>query len=349
MCILEIIKVSIAESTEGSILAEDVFGLNGTLLVVKDTVINGYIISRLAEMGVESVRLYKQEIYNESGGQAYLLFADTYAETVKGVREALHELVAGKPAALAKIVSLTEKILHCPVQAEIVAKCLQDIRDADEYTYTHSVNTAFYSMMIGKWMKLPDGEVRKLVEASLLHDIGKLRIPGDILNKHGILTRDEYEIIKQHTVIGYGIVSDYEEIDTQVKMAVLLHHERVDQSGYPFNAPPECISGYAKMIAVADVFDAMTSDRVYKKRATPFEAFEMFVTVGVGIFDTTVMNAFLRNLSTYYVGANVLLNNGDRGEIVYVPPQDITCPIVRTGTGFLDLSREEGLKIKSML
>ncbi len=130
---------------------------------------------------------------------------------------------------------------------------------------------------------------------------------------------------------------------------MLLHHERIDGSGYPFGYSNVSISLLAKIVSVADVYDAMTQNRVYKKKATPFDAFEMFLTIGESIFDTTVLNAFLKNMATFFVGANVILSSGDTGQIVYVPPQNILSPIISVGSKYINLSQESSVKILSML
>jgi HD-GYP domain-containing protein (c-di-GMP phosphodiesterase class II) len=139
------------------------------------------------------------------------------------------------------------------------------------------------------------------------------------------------------------------EIDNEIKKAVLLHHERIDGSGYPYHYYYENLDLFSKVVAIADVFDAMTSDRVYKGRSTPFEVFDMFRTTGIGIFDTKILNIFLNKLAGYLIGSKVLLNTGRTGEIVFIPLQNITYPIVKVESEFYDLAQEDEIKIVSML
>ncbi len=134
-----------------------------------------------------------------------------------------------------------------------------------------------------------------------------------------------------------------------MKYAVLSHHERIDGSGYPSRLDGDSIELYAKIIAVADVYDAMTQNRVYKNKVSPFETFQMLLTIGLSAFDTTVLSAFLKHLSVAYTGANVLLSNGDMGEIVYIPPQDIINPVVSVGKILIDLSMEKDLRVMMMI
>jgi putative nucleotidyltransferase with HDIG domain len=215
----------------------------------------------------------------------------------------------------------------------------------DGYTYTHSINTAFYAMLIAKWLKLPGKNIREVIEAGLLHDIGKAKVPERILNKPGPLTKDEYDEMKKHPVYGYSILDDEKSVSISVKKAVLSHHERLDGSGYPNGVSNDSLSLYTKILGIADVFDAITSDRIYKKRSTPFDAFSVFTSIGIRGFDMTIVNTFLNNIVSYYVGANVLLNNGYKGRIVYIPPYDIVNPVVDIKSNFIDLSKRSWLKI----
>jgi putative nucleotidyltransferase with HDIG domain len=187
-----------------------------------------------------------------------------------------------------------------------------------------------------------------LFTAAVFHDIGKTKIPIEILNKKARLSDEEFEIIRKHALYGYEMIKSTGCIPNDVCKAVLLHHEHEDKSGYPFGFGGGQLGLYEKILAVADVYDAMTSDRVYKKRATPFEVFEMFKTVGIGIFDIDVLNVFLKNISTYYTGMKVLLSNGETGEIAYVPPHDITNPIVVVNANYIDPA-QQNIKIISML
>lgn len=331
----------------GDVLAEDVLIKNGVTLVSKGTIINDFIRIKLIGMEVPEIYIIEKDDRSETEYQ-YIAVENNYFENIAAVKEILNDLTSGKKLNCEKVFDLSNSI-YCGLDIGYqTIRCLNKVRSADEYTYSHCVNTAFYSMLIGKWFGLPDCEIKKLIQSGLLHDIGKSSIPSGILNKKGILTKEEYELIKKHTILGYEMVIDLEEIDQEVKRAVLLHHERVNCTGYPFNASPDCVGLCARIVGVADVFDAMTSERIYKKRSTPFEAFEMFKTVGIGIFDTDVLNVFLKNISTYYTGMKVLLSNGDTGEIAYVPPHDITNPIVVVNANYIDPAQQD-IKILSML
>jgi putative nucleotidyltransferase with HDIG domain len=345
------IMVSANDCNVGDILAEDVINDKGITLVAQNTVVNQFIKDKLIELQIPCIRLYHTaEMMPLSENEVtFKAIKETYKEVVLNLKGVLNDLVAGCKMDYEKIVGISKTMIGGMKESSHIIKCLTEIKASDEYTYTHCVDVALYSMLIAKWLDLPELSIQEVIRAGLLHDIGKVKIPDEILNKNGELTPEEFEVIKNHPVYGYDFIKDISNISEGIKMAVLLHHERIDGSGYPFGYMGSSINLLAKIVSVADVYDAMTQNRVYKKNASPFDAFQMFLTIGITTFDMTVINAFLRNLAPFYVGANVMLSNGETGEIVYVPPQDIISPIIKVGSKYIDLSRECSLKILSLL
>jgi HD-GYP domain-containing protein (c-di-GMP phosphodiesterase class II) len=219
-----------------------------------------------------------------------------------------------------------------------IVKVLNEEKEFDEYTYTHSINVGIYSMLIGRWMKLGQDEIHNLMIAGLLHDVGKTKIPYNVLNKTGKLTDKEFELLKNHPEFGYDILLEQRALSEDICQAVLLHHERIDGSGYPYHIRGDEIGLYAKIVAIADVYDAITTNRVYKSKRTPFEAFKIFMTEEVKNLDPLIVHTFITNISTHYVGMKVLLNTGEVGKIVYIPPQSVSNPIVDLNHDYIDLS-----------
>lgn len=340
------IYLAITHCTENDITAADIVGEDGSLLVAKDTCLSRYIIERLKELGISYIRIYDDTTdCMDQRDILYMKHSCNYKESVLCIKQIINSISCGEKLDYKRVIDVADLIFSGVKGYSYIVKCMTEVRNADEYTYNHCVNTAFYSMMIGKWLGLCEDDIRKLILAGLLHDIGKAKIPKQILNKKGKLTPEEFEQIKKHTIYGYDMLNEIDNLDLEVKRAALMHHERIDRSGYPFNAAPDKVGLYAKIVAIADVFDAMTSERVYKERSTPFAAFEMFKSIGIGCFDTKALNAFLNNLPKYYIGSNVELSNGVKGEIVYIPPHDILNPVVKTDNGYIDLSLEGNLKI----
>jgi len=345
------VRVPVSCCYIGDILADDVNNDRGTTLVRKDTILNQYIKDKLIEMGISSVWKYQpvKLLPDQDRDVKYNVIKENYTEVVLSVKRVLNELAAGGKIDYEKIVDVSKSVLSTINESSSVVRCLAEIKSADEYTYTHCVNTAFYSMLIAKWLNLPEYKIHEAIQAGLLHDIGKVKIPDEILNKKGKLTVEEYEVMKKHSIYGYDLIKNISEFSEGIKNAILMHHERLDGSGYPYGICGDSIGLSARIIAVADVYDAMTRDRVYKKKATPFEVFQMFLTTGIVIFDTSVLKTFLNNLPSYFIGTTVELNNGEVGEIVYIPPRDIVSPVVRVAKRYYDLSNINDLKVLSIV
>jgi len=337
-------RVATEDCKIGDILARDYYNGFGAALIRENAVITGYIKRMLIENGIIQV-----EVYYKTVEDIDFIIRKNYLNNVTEIKGILNDLSAGKKLNYDKVLNVSEAVYFGVDVGYHTIRVLAQVQGIDNYTYTHSINTAFYSMLIGKWLGLPESEIKRVIQCGLLHDIGKVKVPSEVLNKRGVLTREEFEVMKKHTILGFAMLDDIDCFDSRIRKAVLLHHERTDRSGYPLNASPDCVGLYSRILAVADVYDSMTSDRVYKERVTPFDAFEMFKTVGLGLFDIKIINVFLNNIATYYTGVKVLLTNGEQGEIVYVPPQDILYPIVFTGKEYLDLAMYSGLKIKKII
>ena len=342
-------KILIRDCREGDILAADVLNENGVKLLAGDTVINPYIKKRLQDFGVSAVQVYDPPLISKEKKFQYKRLLENYRDSVMLVKGMIHDLARGKTLDYGKVVDISNIIYDHIDDNDIVFRCLNQIRSSDEYTYSHSVNTSFYAMLISKWLGCSEEEIKKAIQAGFLHDIGKAKTPLEILNKNGPLTPSEFSVIKKHPVYGYYILMENRHVDADIKQAVLLHHERFDCTGYPFSIPANRTSLLSRIVSVADVYDAMTSDRVYKKKATPFQAFEMFFTSGAHCFDANVAQTFLGHISTYLMGCDVLLSTGEKGKIVLIPPQNILFPIVEVDSIYIDLAARRDIQIKSLL
>lgn len=231
-----------------------------------------------------------------------------------------------------------------------VTDCLQMMPHEEDYLYHHSVDVGIIAGCLSFWMGRNYHEIEETILGALLHDIGKALIPLKVLNKPGSLTDEEMHLVRFHSLRGYKFLKQYGDFSQSVLLCALQHHERIDGSGYPMAVKGDKIHPYAKLIAIADVFDAMTSVRSYGKRATPYEAVEIMKREMVGKLDYEVCSVFLDKLSQRFVGDIVQLSNGQRGEVVFLNPHDCTRPIVRTRDGeFVDLDKLRDLSINKML
>lgn len=343
-------KILLFNCKPGMILAEDII-CNGLKLASKNTILNSYIIDKLISLGEYSAQIYvsgENNSLGKSNMDKIKEFEEDYDISIFNIKELIRGLITTNKMNSESISKISKSIIKYLDEPNIIIKCLVALNKADEYTYTHCINVAIYSMLIAKWMNLSSGTVKEIIESGLLHDIGKIKIDNEILNKPGQLTREEFDEIKKHTILGYDIINDYDYFSRSIKDAILMHHERIDGSGYPFGKLGIDITLNAKIVAAADTFDAMISNRVYKKGVTPLKIFQMFLTEGVKLYDTSVIFTLLENISPYYIGMKVKLEDGRMGEIMYIPPNDMLSPIVKINDELIDFSRRTDLDISDI-
>lgn len=333
--------IDLFDCKNGDILADDITSKFGTALVIKDSIMNGYIKQKLLDIGVKSVSIYQTNVKSQhSFGVSHADFNNEYYRSLETIREVIINLAAGKGLDFQKIKSVSNTLYKYVISDPNIALNLAELKQYDESTYSHCLNVSVYAALLGKWLNLTISEIKNIIQAGILHDIGKTRISKNILNKKGRLLPDEYETIKDHTTSGYNMVQDIDAIPDEVKKAVLLHHERTDGSGYPFGYKTENLNLFSRAVAIVDVYDAIISDRVYKCRSTPFKAFEWLLGPGLSTFDVSLLSMFCKNISCSYVGAGVMLENGASGEIVHIPPHDISKPIIKVNSSYIDLSKQ---------
>lgn len=296
--------ISVKEAEPGMQLAYDLFDSFGRTLISANTALTPKSLEKVKKLGIDGVYIEDKLAQGididgiispllKSKGMACVKDAD-----VNGCKDVANSIVD----------SLLSK--------NHVSLDLTDLRTFDDYTYSHSVNVAVLSSVIGLGLQLPEKDLINLVLAGLLHDIGKLSIPPEILNKPGRLTHDEYMIMKNHAIYSYEKIKGRMDISAQIKQAVLYHHENIDGSGYPNGVDESSLSLYARILHVADVYDALVSKRPYKEPYSPYEATEYLMGGCGAMFDQMVVSAFLRYVPIYPKGTEVLLSNKKRA-IIY--------------------------------
>lgn len=189
------------------------------------------------------------------------------------------------------------------------------LKVSDEYTFKHSVDVATMAMIVAKKLGMSREEVYDIGIAGLLHDIGKSKIPSELLNKPETLTDEEFEIMKQHSVYSYRMIQDNKEIKDSVKLAVLQHHEKINGNGYPLGVEADKICAFAKILTVVDIYDALVTSRPYKEEFSPRDAVEMLMAMTAEL-DIVSLRGFLRSVILYPVGTTVGLSNGERARVV---------------------------------
>jgi putative nucleotidyltransferase with HDIG domain len=219
------------------------------------------------------------------------------------------------------------------------------VRFSEDSIYSHCLNVALEVCVLGRWLKLDNQTLNELTNAALLHDIGKTEVNTAVLNKKGKLTPEEFEEIKKHTIIGNSILKNA-GFGISIRNAALQHHERNDGSGYPRNLTGDEIDDFASMIALIDVYDAMTSPRPQRAPLCSFEVIEEFEKIGLEKYNTKYLLTFLTHLAGMHHNTMVMLDDGTSGRVVYINQSKLSRPIIEKEDGeVVDLSREPNRRI----
>lgn len=228
---------------------------------------------------------------------------------------------------------------------------IYNMRTMTDSVYSHCLNVALISRMIGRWLKFDRHDLDVLTLAGLIHDIGKLLIPADVLNKPGALTDEEFAMIKQHPKLGFDLLKNQPNLDDRIKKSALMHHERCDGSGYPTGLTEDFIDNFAMIVAIADVYDAMTAARAYRSPLCPFQVISNFENDGFQKYHPQYILTFLKQIATTYQSNRVMLSDGRGCKIVMLNPNALSRPVVQFDDNTcLDLSTEsKELYIKAVL
>jgi len=304
----------------GSVLAKSIVNEREQVLLQEGVVLTERLIKRLRELGVSLayIKDHENEVSELESAVSEVLrkktkkiIQDTYTKMSR------QETVAGSSLVLEsaskEYIELMRTILDEVREQEALLDLISDIFIVDDYIFTHSFNVTLYSVAIGLKLHLPIKQLETLGLGALLHDVGKLKVPRDILLKPGKLTEEEFEEIKRHADYGYTILKEVKTIPLIVAHCAYQHHERLDGTGYPRGLKEDEIQYLAKIIAVADVFDAVTSNRVYRKAMLPHEGLEILYAGCGRLFDLKIVEAFRSAVAVYPVGLTVELSNNTIG------------------------------------
>lgn len=226
---------------------------------------------------------------------------------------------------------------------------IQQMHSLNDSVYAHCINVALICRMIGRWLHMEPYDLDTLTCCGLLHDVGKLMIPGEILNKPGKLTDEEFAIIKSHPRYGYEMLRN-QNIDSHIVKSALMHHERYDGSGYPYGLSGELLDDFAMIVAIADVYDAMTAARSYRVPLSPFQVIANFEKDGFQKYHTKYIYIFLQRIASTYQNNRIMLSDGRACKIVMINQNSFSRPIVCFDNGeYLDLSTQTELQITRIL
>jgi putative nucleotidyltransferase with HDIG domain len=235
---------------------------------------------------------------------------DLYAKTVKILKNVMNDVRTGKLLNKDAISSISKKMLEITKYNKNLLSSVAKLKSYDEYTFEHSINVGIFASSLAKHIGLPEQEVEILTLSGILHDTGKMLVPSEILNKPGKLTDEEFKIMKSHVIKGYDYLLK-QGFDKEPLKIVIEHHERYDGSGYPYGLSDKDISLHGKIGAVVDIYDAITSDRVYHKGMQAAKALKLMFNWSDSHIDKKVFEFFVTHIGIYPVGTLLMLNTNE--------------------------------------
>ena len=368
-------RIKTSKLVPGMITAEDVFNYSNQLILPRGLKLTDQIITKLEfysilyvnveepeedeappaptqseiEKVIEQDKLsYSQKI---TQSESYIKFRKNFVQEVSQIKDSINDMVTQNTPINTDV--LLKEVDHLVTldtasTSYSVFDMLHNMREFNDATFVHCLNVSLICTVFARWLKLPEEDVRLASLCGLLHDIGKLKIPEEILTKPSRLTEEEYNIIKKHTIEGYNILKK-QKINEHIKNAALMHHEKYDGTGYPLGLKAKKIDFFARLVAIADVYDATTSARVYRGPLCPFKVIELFEQEGFDKYDAQMIIVFLENIVNTYMNNQVRLSNGQIGEIVFINKMHLAFPMVKCGDEFVDLSIDKKIHIEAII
>ncbi|MFC5653209.1 HD-GYP domain-containing protein [Paenibacillus solisilvae] len=273
---------------------------------------------------------------------------DQYDRTVALLKGVSNQVMSGMGNSILEIRNQLEALLSHIQEYKILTFSPSSVKNED-YLYHKSVMSAMSCYMLAQWNDFPKKDWIPAALAGLLHDIGNAKIDRAILNKPTKLTAEEAEEMKRHTVLGYQILLKVTAINEGVKLAALQHHERVDGSGYPLGVVSAKIHPYAKLVAISDIFNAMTMKRIYRKATSPYMVLEQIQQDSFGKLEPAYVQTFIDKVTQFHNGTIVRLSDDRIGEIVFSDRNYPTRPWVSINGTIVNLSIERQLYIEEIM
>lgn len=356
---MQICEIRISEIKDGMIAAKDVYTDTNELVITVNTVLNSKIVQRLKQYGIYRISVFKEEkkehVHETSREEKikksmeFAQFKRSFDNTVIGLRGTFSRILENSDTdGVAQLTEQVDKIMQKSDGSYSVFDMLNCMREYDDVTFAHSISVSILCNLIAGWLKLPESDIYILTMSGMLHDIGKLQIPNEIISKPGKLTANEFQIVQQHPKLGYQILSKL-DLSEHVKYAALMHHERCDGKGYPMQIGENKIDYFSKIVMLADVYDAMTADRSYRKGMCPFDALDIMLDDGFEKYDPGLLMLFAEKTMQSYIRAKILLSDDREGEIIALNRNAWTRPLVLVKDEFIDLSKDKSRKIAKIV
>ncbi|KWX85820.1 histidine kinase [Paenibacillus riograndensis] len=325
--------VSVNRLQAGMKLGKKIYNDEGLVLLADGVELTDALIKRLAKIDIGYI--YIEDSVTEDVEITGMLQDETRNQALKVVRSQFQQMSGASGITKGfyhldkKFSKVMDSILDDLATQEDPMIMLLDMHTADNYLYVHSLNVCLYTLVLGIAHGYSREELRVIGMGALLHDIGKTQIPVKIIQKPGMLSEEEFRHMQAHTEIGYRILKDEPNIPLLAAHCALQHHERIDGSGYPRGLKGPQIHEYAKWLGVADSYDAMTSNRIYKKAMLPHQAVEALYVGSGTLYEQKHLELFRDRVAIYPLGLTVKLSTGESGVVVKIDPAIPHRPVVR--------------------
>lgn len=326
---------------DGCYLAKTIFDDDGRALLREGVKLTDSLLKRIKDIHVYSLYIVDEYSENEIEDvikpelrqKAIKTIKETFSSVEKftslSENKLSNNLIKQRENYFTSIYAIAEELIEEILSNKNIMVNLVDIKSMDSYTYQHSVNVAVLSLILGIQLQLNKFDLFDLCVGALIHDIGKTFIPKEILMKPASLTNAEFEIIKEHTEKGYQYLRGILAISSKARIVALQHHEKFDGTGYPEKRKGTEINFLARIVAIADVYDSLTSDRPYRRALSPNEAMEYIMANSNTHFDYNLVKAFSRAIIPYPKGTLVRLSNGEIGIVEDTLPNFPLRPTVK--------------------
>lgn len=300
--------------SEGEILAKNIFSHGGGILLRAGIKLTNHYIKKLEQLGVLYLYVEDEQLQDIKVEDNRLVKMKRVA--MKSMSEIVKSIYQCNYKKTKQSLNIIEDLMEYIIEDGDINKSLNDIKTYDNYTYVHCIDTGIMASFLGLSLKFSGYELKELGKGAVLHDVGKTKVPIKILNKKGSLTDEEFMEIQKHPIYGRNILQKNFNISDIVLSVVEQHHERVDGTGYPYGLKGNSISKYGKIACICDVYDALSSDRCYRKKINPNEVYEFILSQSGKMFDGGIIQKFKDTFAIYPLGCCVRLSNGIEGYVV---------------------------------
>ncbi|WP_440115033.1 HD-GYP domain-containing protein [Paenibacillus sp. QZ-Y1] len=367
--------IALSEVKPGLKLGNDVHTIRGNVLFQKGKVILPKDVEVLRAFMIHQVVIEQERAGTSSAGSkasstsAGSPGTDKNEQTVKGGGTVSAPVISSLHEEYEKMVGLTKNAFLSSLAAELPVYELRTQLEAlftylkqynvltfsprlmkeHDYVYHHAVLSAMTSYQLAQWIDLPSKDWMQVAFAGLFHDIGNSKVDPQILHKPSTLTTSEQEEIRQHTKYGYQVLKQAKAINEGARLAALQHHEKVDGSGYPLQLSGTQIHIYAKIVAIADIFHAMTLEKIYRKAQSPYLVLEQIQSEAFGKLDPAIVNVFVQRSTQIHNGIRVKLSDNQIGEIIFSDRDHPTRPMVSIEGTIINLMQQRQLHIQEVI